>query len=390
MHQIDSQKSRDTLAPRREPYWVWLEAGRQLGFRKLAAGEGTWIAKWRDDESGRRHYKALGKIRDEGKRTSYSIAKKQAEGWFAELEKGVKPHSLTVKAACERHIDALRSAGGDLKANAEKARFERLVYGDRLAKVPLSSLKKADLESWRQRVAALPAKVSRSKKKSSTRPRAPSTINRDMVPLRAALNRALDDGLVSSALPWSKALRPIKNADRRRDIYLTRAERTRLIEKAVDEVKPFLRALALLPLRPGALAALTVADFSAARRTLRIGTDKSGKERSITLPQSTVAMLKEQARGKLPGAALIARGDKSHWNKDAWKKPVKLAAIAAKLPVATSAYALRHSVITDLVTQGLDLLTVAQISGTSVAMIERHYGHLRHERAAQALASLTL
>ena len=40
--------------------------------------------------------------------------------------------------------------------------------------------------------------------------------------------------------------------------------------------------------------------------------------------------------------------------------------------------------------EGLDLLTVAQISGTSVVMIERHDGHLRGEVAATALARLAL
>jgi hypothetical protein len=38
----------------------------------------------------------------------------------------------------------------------------------------------------------------------------------------------------------------------------------------------------------------------------------------------------------------------------------------------------------------LDLLTVAQISGTSVAMIQKHYGHLQQERAVDALAGLAL
>jgi len=63
--------------------------------------------------------------------------------------------------------------------------------------------------------------------------------------------------------------------------------------------------------------------------------------------------------------------------------------VAANLPATTTAYTMRHSVITDLVVGGLDLLTVAQLSGTSVAMIERHYGHLQQDRAAAALAMLT-
>ena len=35
-------------------------------------------------------------------------------------------------------------------------------------------------------------------------------------------------------------------------------------------------------------------------------------------------------------------------------------------------------------------MTVAVLSGTSIAMIEKHYGHLLREHAAKALASLTL
>ena len=69
---------------------------------------------------------------------------------------------------------------------------------------------------------------------------------------------------------------------------------------------------------------------------------------------------------------------------------MKEAAQAAGLPEGSTAYTLRHSVITDLVVAGLDLLTVAQLSGTSVAMIEKHYGHLRAEHARQALATLAM
>jgi site-specific recombinase XerD len=62
----------------------------------------------------------------------------------------------------------------------------------------------------------------------------------------------------------------------------------------------------------------------------------------------------------------------------------------AKLPRAIVAYTLRHSVITDLVTGGLDLFTVAKLAGTSVVMIEKHYGHLQREHARSALEKLAL
>lgn len=48
------------------------------------------------------------------------------------------------------------------------------------------------------------------------------------------------------------------------------------------------------------------------------------------------------------------------------------------------------SEITDLVTGGLNLLTVALLRGSSVAMIERHDGHLRADHATTALATPAL
>ena len=64
--------------------------------------------------------------------------------------------------------------------------------------------------------------------------------------------------------------------------------------------------------------------------------------------------------------------------------------IAAELPDTVTAYAMRHSVITDLIHGGLDSLTVAQLSGTSIAMIEKRYGHLTKAHAKAALSLLVL
>lgn len=135
---------------------------------------------------------------------------------------------------------------------------------------------------------------------------------------------------------------------------------------------------------------LRVGDFDSRTSTLTVERDKAGNGRAILLPARTAALLKEQTRSKLPAAPLFARADGSAWNRDAWKLPIKNAVHAANLPPGTTAYTLRHSTITDLVAGGLDLLTVAQVSGTSVAMIERHYGHLQRDRAAAALADLAL
>ena len=143
-------------------------------------------------------------------------------------------------------------------------------------------------------------------------------------------------------------------------------------------------------LKPRREPKLATGDYDKRLKVLKVGQDKVGKNRRIKMPDVTATFFEEACKGKLPSAPLLARADGKAWNKDAWKGPVKETVVAAKLPEGTTAYTLRHSVTSDLVHDGLDLLTVAQISGTSVAMIERHYGHLRSEVAASALAKLAL
>lgn len=87
---------------------------------------------------------------------------------------------------------------------------------------------------------------------------------------------------------------------------------------------------------------------------------------------------------------MFMRANGQVWNKDAWKHLIKNAVKAGDLPSGVTAYTLRHSVITDLIRAGLPALTVAQLSGTSVSMIERHYGHLVRNDAEEALAGLML
>lgn len=383
MADLGTVRSRDALKPRREPYWHKLATGQFLGFRPSSVGKGgTWIARYYDPDSRRKPLKALGDYGHLPASDRFGAASKDAREWFKHLSHGGSEDDVTVREACERY------AAQD--ADAAK-RFPRYVYGDPIARIKLQKLKDHHVKEWRGRLEALPALVTRNKTGHKvTRKRAPATVDRDMVAFRAALNAALGRGEVATAKAWQAALQPTKGASRRRDLYLDRDQRRSLLAAMPADAGAFFRGLAVLPLRPGALASLTVGDFEPRTGTLTIARDKAGQGRRILLPADTAAMMKVQSRGKLPGAPLFMRADGKAWDKDAWKGPIKDAARAAGLPAATTAYTLRHSTISDLVASGLDLMTVAQVSGTSVAMIERHYAHLQRDRAAQALAGLTL
>lgn len=370
-----------------EPHWQRLRQGCYLGFRpSKRGGKGTWFARAYDPDASRYSRKALGDYGALSGHEVFTQAKRDAESWAETVESGgIRARELvTVADACEAYLEEKPGSIAD-------GVFRRHVYSDAIASVKLDKLRRHHLRAWRKRLEAAPALVSRSNKgERRTKARAKSTVNRDMVPLRAALGQVLKPGAPNTDAAWQEALRPFRGADRRRDLYLDRDERKRLLDACDEGAEPFLRGLCFLPLRPGALAGLKAGDFDKRTRSLTIGKDKNGQPRQITVPQSIADFLAAQVKGKLPAAPIFSRADGRAWNKDAWKHPIKDAVRSAKLPGAVAAYTLRHSVITDLIRAGLPALTVAQLSGTSVAMIERHYGHLVRDDAEQALAQLAL
>ena len=388
---LSKVESRNRLAPRRDPYWQRLDAGCFLGYRKMAADvAGTWLARSRDTNTGKQLQSPLGEFGEHPAHARFDVASKAARDWFAHLGRGGRAKAITVNAACENYVKHLASVGKSQAALDTDKRFARWVNEHKIGSISLQKLKPGDIDAWRKALAKTPA-TPQDKSKAATRPRSASTLNRDMTSLRAALNLAVENGDATSDAVWKVKLRPVKDADRRRDVYLDLSQRRALIAKAPADLALFLSALSLVPLRPGAMAALVAGNFDKRLSTLTIGKDKHGQDRKITLPPATAAFFAEQCKDKLPTAPLLARGDGSAWNKDAWKYPFKDAVIAAELPAAATAYALRHSTITDLIAlHKLDTLTVAQLSGTSLLMIEKHYGHLLREHAAKALASLTL
>ncbi len=386
---IDTVASREKLKPRREPYWQRIRKGCFVGYRKMTTGgHGAWLARARDDESGAKQvFKPLGEFGALADHLRFDAAAKAALVWFDHLGRGGFARSSTVSEACARYVRHLRATKSERAANDAQARFKNYVLNNvKLAATELTKLTPSQLEVWRRSLRELPTRSGARRGEQ----RSDSTLNRDMTCFRAALNLAYMDGLLTTDFAWRSKLRPIKNADRRRELYLDRAQRLEFIQTAPGDLAAFLRGLCQLPLRPGALAKLQVGDFDRRLKVLRIGQDKSGKDRRIKLPDVMAMFFEAAAKDKLPTAPLLSRADGKAWDKDAWKWPIKAAVEAAKLPDGTTAYTLRHSVISDLVHDGLDLLTVAQISGTSVAMIERHYGHLRGEIAATALARLAL
>lgn len=385
MLDLSRVREREALRSRREPYWQRLRPGWFVGYRpSRRGGVGTWIARAYEGEGQAYRLKALGDFGDIPGRDRFAAAKQEAEMFAATVEGGgvAERRVETVRDACEQYAGLQEDIA---------ARFRRHIYEDPIASVKMTKLRRHHLRAWRERLEQKPVFIgSRSKPARTSRARSPASVNRDMAMLRAALNRILAPGTPDTEAAWQEALKPIRNADRQRTLYLDRDQRRQLLQSIDPEAEPFVRTLCTLPLRPGAVANLAVADFDERTSELSIGKDKSGRRRRLLVPPGVARLLKAQTAAKPEWAPLFARLNGQAWDKESWKRPIAKAAALASLPRGTTAYALRHSTITDLVNAGLPLLAVAQISDTSAEMIERHYGHLNRALAAQALEGLAL
>ncbi len=388
---ITTVKARAEAPARHAPHRHRIRKGCYLAFQKTSpTAPGTWKAIY-IPQDGKEVTHSLGGFSDRPPSDHFDAARAAAEEWFRHMDKGGTSKPQTVRGACEAYVEQLREKKGEKPAKDAEGRFKRWVYSSRkLADTELMRLTPKAIDAWVSSLRKAPV-IPQDRTQKGTRPRTDSSINRDMTAFRAALNLALENGEATDDAAWRGKLRSIQNADGRRDVYLTPAERRRLIGKAAPDVSLFLKAMSLLPLRPGAVAGLRAKDYNKRFSALVIGKDKVGRERTVVLPPATAAFFAAQTKDKLPTASIFTRADGKSWDKDAWKGPVKDAVIAAKLPADITAYALRHSVITDLVVKhGVPTLTVAQLSGTSVAMIEKHYGRLLQDQAQEGLALLAL
>src|SRR6185437_4711019 len=128
--------------------------------------------------------------------------------------------------------------------------------------------------------------------------------------------------------------------------------------------------------------------FDARTGTLAV-TGKTGS-RTIPLAPPAITLFQRLSRDKLPGAFLFVRDDAKPWGHSDWDELVKRAATAAGLPAKTCLYTLRHSFITQALLDGVSTLEVSKIVGTSLGMIEKHYGHLVQDTARERLAKVQI
>lgn len=391
MTDITKKTVRAKLKPRAEPYWLRLGPGLALGFR---AGSNTWVAKFRGKDK-RKQYNALTGAVD------YDEAKRRAEEWFSTLS-GTAVRSVkrdSVQKALERYLKDLRTHGRHDAADEAEGRFKLTVFGDPengrpadpLADLSLESATRDDFEEWRERL-----RFDRNGK-----PRQPRSINRHVRAVVAGLNKAHELGHVGKPEAWQlTALADDREDDGETAVFLDPAQRKSIIEAAGQHLAEFLQGLEHTGARPGELAEVTAGEFDGEQIRLqhRKGKPPKLRARYTVLDAEGVAFFTAQARSKLPSAPMFTEDGETPWRRHVWARELRAAIKKAneslkgraRIPLEASAYSFRHARISELLqVHGIDPLTVAYTTGTSVAMIEKHYFRFISSSMREKLASLS-
>jgi integrase len=384
---LEARSNRLKLPARREPYWQRISKGCHLGYRRLADGNGTWIARYRP-ELGARTYQSLGAADDfttddlnfaqaqEKARDFFGIEKRKAAGEFI-------PSGPYTVAAALRDYFGNRERRGHKSVPADRKQADAHII-PALGAIEVEKLTKSKISGWHHSLAAAPARIRTSaaveqrfrqnrgteREKNSRR----STANRVLAILRAALNFAHSEGRAPITDAWEK-VENFKGVNSARVRFLSDDESRRLVNACHGDLRALVTGALLTGCRYGELTRLVAEDFHSDVGTIHVRISKSGKPRHVALSEEGRRFFAGVCLNKSPHDLLFTiRGHL--WGKSAQQEPMETACRAARVGV-TNFHALRHTYASRLVMKGVPLAVVAaQLGHVSITMVEKHYGHL--------------
>lgn len=395
---LSTREARRELQARPEPYFMVLEPGLLLGYRKSREG-GKWLVsrllkmppdpKHKAPWHTRRERPAglADDFRDADGTEVLTFAQAQRKALSEATQAALRASGqlYTVAEAIDDYLEYQRTYR---KSSSQTESKLKAYVASHLGSRIVAELKPADFEEWLKW--ALRRRRKRKDAAATERPaamveppaddserlrRRKATLNRVIVALKACLNYAYSSHRVPSREAWAR-LRKYPAADSARLRWLTVEEATRLQNACPPDLRTLVRAALLTGCRAGELLALRGSDFDDRSETLLIADSKSGKPRRVPLTAEGVALFEELTAG-LSDDLVFTRADGSRWYRLAIARAMHVACTAAKIAPPATFHTLRHTYASHLVQEGVPLLFVAAALGHRDArMVEKHYGHL--------------
>jgi integrase len=236
---------------------------------------------------------------------------------------------------------------------------------------PLANLRVGDITS--EKIQAWLGKVAGSSQDPEQRRKNLYSANKLLVILKAALNRAHAKNRSLPAEEW-RAVKPFKGGvSIGRKVFLTEAESQRLVNCCDPEFRDLVIFGLFTGCRLGEAVQMKVRDFDQRLGVWDVRVGKTGP-RTCTLTGAAIDLLERLVAGKPKSSLVFVRDSGEAWNKDNVQPPMRHAVKRAELDKATSYYSLRHTAISASLVAGTVPQIVAENVGTSLRMIEQHYG----------------
>jgi integrase len=135
-------------------------------------------------------------------------------------------------------------------------------------------------------------------------------------------------------------------------------------------------------------------DFQPNARTLVLGRHKRRRTlrepipRTITLNDNACAVLARRCKGRPADAYIFPNRKGKPYTSALFDDRFATVRKRAGVRPTITIYSFRHLWISEVLMAGVNVLLVARMAGTSVAMIERVYGHFRNQSYQDAQARL--
>jgi integrase len=385
---LATPSARSRLKAGRQPHWSTVIAGRaHLGWQRWPDDRaGRWVLRRR--HGGKYAVEHLGLADDDRSQPADGItvltheqARKKATD-LADAGEG-RPGRLTVRKAMAAYIDYLAAAGRDARG-AENTIVAHIL--PKLGHLEVASLTSGQIRRWLGQLATSPARTRSPRGQQRYKP-APSddetvrqrrsTANRIFTVLRAAMNHAFDEKLVSSNEAWGRRVKKFKGVEAARTRYLSNDEARRLLNACAPDLRLLARAALETGCRYSELARLEVGDFNFDAGTITVRRSKTGKVRHVIITAEGAAFFRQVCMGRRGSERMFQRSGGKQWRPADQQKPMAAACARAHIDPPIGIHALRHTWASLAVMNGVPLMVVARNLGHSdTRMVEAHYGHL--------------
>jgi len=313
---LENRTARLALELRRNPYWKMCDEGLHVGYRRVKAGNGSWVARRMDD--GRYVESGLGPADDYADADGATVftffqAQDKARQWHRQekLRANGLPDErrgpYTVADAMRDYAEDYGRLGGK-DADSLKSTTDVHIL-PALGKIEVCKLSTDKIRRWHHDLANA-ARIVRTKDGATERARKDfdrddtdavrrrrATANRILSALRAALNFAYHEGKAPADDAWRR-VKPFKGVDQPRIRFLSADECVRLLNACPPDARDLVRGALVTGCRFGELCRLRGGDANLQAGTIFIRESKSGKPRHVPLTDEGVELFRRLTIGR--------------------------------------------------------------------------------------------